>query len=481
MPSISIHEELWNIFTYYSLHGNPRDPSRINATQYCNFCRDTLLFDPSMTDVALTPPKAHLLFTSQITLIKSAFSNSVAAGVGKLNFEEFLTLMLRTAKKCYPSQKTLEGAMQQLLMDNVLPLSSRRKPISECPVIEAMEKDSEEIEKLWKLYENPMQQFFHYFASAAEGSYKFKSMEGNEGSGKTFDEIAAERSRKKMYDDPHKNGMNSSGTDKSLKGANSMISQMGYDQFLKFCFELGLSSNLNLTTIDIGDIYLTTIANKARTETGYGYDPNFGKLSLSQLWEALVRCSHVAHNDYPEISLKDKIKQTFSSIWKHLQQVGKMKTRSDNSNNSASANSRFRILMKCSSSLNEKFIHMWTQDGFISYLKPEIKNADISTPLRRMISSPSKDHSKSGDGTGTERNEDDNDEEDAENESNSRGNSPSSKKNRNNPKVEVEIDENIKFGDPRLTPSAVSRLLKNRPDLCIMLKDQIIEAGIAKE
>ena len=479
MPSISIHEELWNIFTYYSLHGNPRDPSRINATQYCNFCRDTLLFDPSMTDVALTPPKAHLLFTSQITLIKSAFSNSVAAGVGKLNFEEFLTLVLRTAKKCYPSQKTLEGAMQQLLMDNVLPLSSRRKPISECTVIAAIEKDSEEIEKLWKIFENPMQQLFQYYASAAEGAIKFKSKEGSEGSGKTFDEIAAERSRKKMYDNAHIHGSNSSTGVKSLgKGSNSMISQIGYDQFLKFCFELGLSSNLNLTTIDIGDIYLTTIANKAKAETGNAFDPNFGKFTLPQLWEALIRCAHIAHNDYPEIPLKDKIKQTFSAIWKHMQQLSKMKTRSDG--NSSSANSRFRILMKCSQSLNEKFINMWTKDGFVNYLKPEKKRDDISTPLGRMIISSSKDRTSGiEEGNGNDGNNEN--DADSENENDAERNSPSSKNKNNYTKVLVEIDDDIKFGDPRLTPSGISQLLKSRPDLCVMLKEQIIEAGIAKE
>lgn len=35
-----VEEILWNIFTYYSLMGNPRDPSRLNHTGLVKFCRD---------------------------------------------------------------------------------------------------------------------------------------------------------------------------------------------------------------------------------------------------------------------------------------------------------------------------------------------------------------------------------------------------------------------------------------------------------
>jgi hypothetical protein len=60
--------ELWNIFTYYSLHGNPRDPSRIPETQFLKLCRDSSVMDPSMTDVALDQANLHLIWTSAITM-----------------------------------------------------------------------------------------------------------------------------------------------------------------------------------------------------------------------------------------------------------------------------------------------------------------------------------------------------------------------------------------------------------------------------
>ena len=74
MP-LSIQEELWNVFTYYSLHGNPRDPSRINATQFYNFCRDCMVFDSSMTENAITQAQAQLTFAAQVRNLKEASKN----------------------------------------------------------------------------------------------------------------------------------------------------------------------------------------------------------------------------------------------------------------------------------------------------------------------------------------------------------------------------------------------------------------------
>jgi hypothetical protein len=36
----SIEEILWNVFTFYSLNGNPKDPSRLNGSGLLKVCRD---------------------------------------------------------------------------------------------------------------------------------------------------------------------------------------------------------------------------------------------------------------------------------------------------------------------------------------------------------------------------------------------------------------------------------------------------------
>lgn len=62
----SIETELWNIFTYYALHSNPRDPSKINGTVMYKICRDIMVVDASMTEKPITQAELHIIFTSEL-------------------------------------------------------------------------------------------------------------------------------------------------------------------------------------------------------------------------------------------------------------------------------------------------------------------------------------------------------------------------------------------------------------------------------
>ena len=68
MAEVSIEEELWNIFSYSSLHGNPRDPSKLTGTALLRLCKDTMVFDNTMTERAstLTQADVHLIFMSEL-------------------------------------------------------------------------------------------------------------------------------------------------------------------------------------------------------------------------------------------------------------------------------------------------------------------------------------------------------------------------------------------------------------------------------
>jgi hypothetical protein len=62
----AIEEVLWNIFTSYSLNGNPRDPSRLNGSGLLKMCRDVMALDPIMTESPLTQALLDLIYTSEI-------------------------------------------------------------------------------------------------------------------------------------------------------------------------------------------------------------------------------------------------------------------------------------------------------------------------------------------------------------------------------------------------------------------------------
>lgn len=66
LTEVSIEEELWNIFSYAALHGNPRDPSKLTGTALLKLCRETMVLDPTMTERAVSQADVHLIFMSEL-------------------------------------------------------------------------------------------------------------------------------------------------------------------------------------------------------------------------------------------------------------------------------------------------------------------------------------------------------------------------------------------------------------------------------
>ena len=105
----------------------------------------------------------------------------------KLNFEEFVSCLLKIAQKCYPSSSSKDEAMQQLLMDNVLPLANKRILIN----ISNTVLKQPNMESIYTYYEDALKELFSFFASASENSLHGKNMIISTCStGKTFDEHA---------------------------------------------------------------------------------------------------------------------------------------------------------------------------------------------------------------------------------------------------------------------------------------------------
>jgi len=62
----TVEEILWNIFTFYSLNGNPRDPSRLHNSQLVKFCKDVMAMDNTMTEQPLTTAELHLIYAATL-------------------------------------------------------------------------------------------------------------------------------------------------------------------------------------------------------------------------------------------------------------------------------------------------------------------------------------------------------------------------------------------------------------------------------
>jgi hypothetical protein len=133
----------------------------------------------------------------------------------QMTYNDFLNALMRLAEKLYFKADTIDDAFQQLLMENVLPLASRRSPD---PVAKHLEDP--EVIGLFEYFDDSLYFLYSFYASAAD----------------------AKRRR------------NTKST-KSRRRVNTMKECLGYNEFLNF----HLSSNVILSTLEIGDIYLSSI------------------------------------------------------------------------------------------------------------------------------------------------------------------------------------------------------------------------------
>lgn len=78
-----------------------------------------------MTDRPLTQADIQLICTAELS-VKARKIGAQSNNSDRLDYNQYLSCLVRVAIKCYPHTRNAEDAMQQLLMDNILPLGERQ-------------------------------------------------------------------------------------------------------------------------------------------------------------------------------------------------------------------------------------------------------------------------------------------------------------------------------------------------------------------
>jgi hypothetical protein len=312
-------------------------------------------------------------------------------------------------------------------------------------------------------------ELFQYFATETQTkseSFVNKTTKGKRS--QTFDDIAKAESPGA----------------KTSKKPKETVTQIGYVDFLKYCGELGISNTLGLTTIDVGDIYLTTIAAHHKADRDYA---TFASMTFPDVWESLIRCAYTVYKKKTDCSLVDKMKGMFNTIWRYLQQSHRSSTNPSN----FVSNPKFRRRMRCFQLFNERFINMWTKDEFRDYFNVTEKSHTetpvssvglimrgekaVVPPVQGGSSSPSKNTPPPPPPPKSPNNGEDDPTDTIGNEG------LGDIEMEQELKINLQIEGTEDFGDPRMTPQAIVKLLKNRPDLAVLLHECMVEEGIVKE
>lgn len=222
-------------------------------------------------------------------------------------------------------------------MDNVLPLASRRVIVdltslaSEASVLHVID-----------YYSDSLQEIFRYYATASDQS---KNRLKAERKSKSFDDYKDSFEVMKQS----QNGL--------------LVTQMGYSDFIRFAVDFGFTNSMDLTCLDLGDIYLVVIAMK-KIET------TVRKLDLKEFGEVLIRCAIVAFKSYTNITTEDKVKGMFLYIWRHIQATVQEQV----SNRGTTGSTTKGGLLKGAQVLNERFLLLWAKDGHRDYLNMPVSS-----------------------------------------------------------------------------------------------------------
>ena len=152
---------------------------------------------------------------------------------------------------------------------------------------------------------------------------------------------------------------------------------LGYNEFLRFALDFNLSSNVILSTLEIGDIYLSSIKVTDGQE-------NIRKLTFAEFWEALVRCALVAYSKISNASPGDKIRGSFLYMWRSINDTVPRAIEERRN-----VTTYMGDLINGSMAFNVKFTAMWAKDGYRDYLSPKpLAREEARDVLSRLLTRP---------------------------------------------------------------------------------------------
>lgn len=442
---MNVERTIWSIFTYATLHGNPRDPSKLTSIGLQKLCRECRLYDIGLVDKPVTQTVVHLIFAQEAKLVCEKIDPNLLDRkvVERVDYDGFLSCMNRIASLCYPNSANADEAMLHLLMDNVLPLASRRNILR---VQHVMEEAA--VVTLFTFFENSIKAVFDFYAANATNSKGTKTMTRVTASSvhKSFDDHQAQVDAMEKQ----KEG--------KMKAAKSGTT-VGYDEFLRFSVDFGVTSSLGLTTLDVGDIYLSVCSHS---------DYHIQGVNFEEFWESMVRCALKAFKDYNKLSNGIKVKCFLLYIWRHIQ--ASIREQMHGENNTGDLSSYKGGLIRGAQLLNERFLSMWAKDNYQDYLLGEaVTHASFTVGssgdgraaiLLDSITNPQKMAPVAADERNGEDDETNGDKKIAQ------------------PHVVIDIHDDDDVGDARIEPALLRSLLQERQDLALLLYDCAVDAGL---
>lgn len=124
MSARSIQQELWHIFTFYSLHHDPTLLEALRMNSFMRFCKDTQILNEENCSKIVIELEVTRLMRWKNAMGSRPTSHVVGGNSVLINFQDFLELLSLLAPKLY-GKEDVEQSIKRLLLENVLLLAGR--------------------------------------------------------------------------------------------------------------------------------------------------------------------------------------------------------------------------------------------------------------------------------------------------------------------------------------------------------------------
>lgn len=351
---LSTVEELWKIFTYYTMHTNASQPEILKITNIMQFLRDTQIINRG-TDMR----KLELEIIQCLRKHRPAdfdYRPTVA-----FNFREFLHVVDHLALLTYPKHDP-EVAVRRLLLENILMLASRRVATSFTKFPNA----SEGIKIVGEKFADPLENIFNHYAWLTTQRRFLKA-------------AAAAASAVNSGQQP--------GTESPQpKKKQNVTLEVDYQDFIQFCADFKLKSKQFLSAIQIGDVFLACVKLNETDFTLKG-------MKLEKFFEALVRMASLAYRHLgDDFDIKKKVKAMLVHMWKAVNSSEICSKAVAARGSSSSVLHSGSLNTYGSGPFTEQFLKAWQAEGFPDYILPEeqVTSKGVAVLQRIIISAKQK-------------------------------------------------------------------------------------------
>lgn len=288
----SVEEELWRIFSFYTLHSDPNTPDIMRLPSFVRFCKDCQLVSKRLTTQALelevskhvsiciSPLQPHSTYDHlriNNYMVPYQTTGRSYQGVGDnssafISFPIFLELIESIAFKVY-SKDISDVAVRRIVLENVLLLANRRIPLTDL-----YDLDDKKVGKLLnEVLGKGLREIFSYYIDKAKT--RRKTAVSNEKMA-----LRDMLRREVGHVDSDSMAWEAASPDKKrhlfyLK--NVLASQkelISYKEFLQFCLDFNLKSTNLLSAIQVGELYLSVIPQPK----AHGIDKSSSKSNMTK-------------------------------------------------------------------------------------------------------------------------------------------------------------------------------------------------------